>query len=93
MMQALSGALLPADGIAKNKTTIESNAFIGSSSTLVAPVEVGEGALVAAGSVITANVPANALALGRARQAVKDNRAHATREKLRELHIQKQAEQ
>ncbi|CAL8466730.1 g6266 [Coccomyxa elongata] len=81
------------NGIAKNRTTIGSNAFIGSSSTLVAPVEVGEGALVAAGSVITSNVPINALALGRARQTTKEDRADATREKLRELHIQKQAEQ
>lgn len=59
----------------------------------MAPVEVGEGALVAAGSVITSNVPGNALALGRARQTTKEDRADATREKLRELYIQKQAEQ
>lgn len=85
--------MLLADGIAKNRTTIGSNSFIGSSTTLVAPVEVGEGALVAAGSVITENVPANALALGRSRQTVKEDRAIATKEKLRKLHIQKQAEQ
>ena len=61
-----------------------SNAFIGSATTLVAPVAVGEGALVAAGSVITENVPSDALALGRARQTTKAARAGATREKLRE---------
>jgi len=85
--------VLVADGIAKNRTTIGSNSFIGSSTTLVAPVEVGEGALVAAGSVITETVPANALALGRSRQTVKEDRADATKEKLHNLHIQKQAEQ
>ena len=73
-----------ADGVAKNRTSIAANAFIGSNTTLVAPVAVGEGALVAAGSVITADVPADALALGRARQTTKEGRADATREKLKE---------
>ena len=54
-----------ADGVAKNRTSIAADAFIGSNSTLVAPVTVGQGALVAAGSVITSDVPADALALGR----------------------------
>lgn len=93
IMGAMSLPVLLADGVAKNRTVIGSNAFIGSSSTLVAPVEVGEGALVAAGSVITSNVPGNALALGRAWQTTKEDRADATRQKLRELHIQKLAEQ
>ncbi len=59
------------DGVNKHKTTIGSGAFVGSNSTLVAPVEVGEGGYVGAGSVITKPVPAEALALGRARQIVK----------------------
>ncbi|WP_036221934.1 bifunctional UDP-N-acetylglucosamine diphosphorylase/glucosamine-1-phosphate N-acetyltransferase GlmU [Mesoaciditoga lauensis] len=60
------------DGIRKNKTFIGKNAFIGSNTALVAPVEIGEGALIGAGSVITENVPSFALALGRARQVNKE---------------------
>ena len=60
------------DGERKHPTTIGANAFIGSQSALVAPVTVGEGAYVAAGSTITENVPAESLALGRARQVNKD---------------------
>jgi len=59
------------DGTAKHPTRIEGGAFIGSNSTLVAPVTVGEGAYIGAGSVITEDVPAQSLALGRARQVVK----------------------
>jgi bifunctional UDP-N-acetylglucosamine pyrophosphorylase/glucosamine-1-phosphate N-acetyltransferase len=59
------------DGAAKHPSRIEAGAFVGSNSTLVAPVTVGEGAYVAAGSTITEDVPAHALALGRARQVVK----------------------
>ncbi|MBY0505884.1 MAG: bifunctional UDP-N-acetylglucosamine diphosphorylase/glucosamine-1-phosphate N-acetyltransferase GlmU [Bryobacteraceae bacterium] len=59
------------DGQKKHATIIGEGAFIGSNSTLVAPVEIGENAYVAAGSVITENVPASTLALGRARQVVK----------------------
>lgn len=59
------------DGKAKHRTRIGKNTFIGSNSSLVAPVQIGEGALVAAGSVITADVPDNSLALGRARQVLK----------------------
>ncbi|MEP6716345.1 MAG: DapH/DapD/GlmU-related protein [Terriglobia bacterium] len=51
---------------------IGQGAFVGSNSTLVAPLEIGEGAYVAAGSVITDAVPEKALALGRARQVVKE---------------------
>ena len=47
------------------------NAFIGSNSALVAPVSIGEGAIVAAGSVVTADVPADALAIARGSQDVK----------------------
>ncbi len=60
------------DGMAKHPTTIGDGAFIGSNSTLVAPVTIGEGSYVAAGSVITDEVPAGSLALGRARQVVKE---------------------
>jgi bifunctional UDP-N-acetylglucosamine pyrophosphorylase/glucosamine-1-phosphate N-acetyltransferase len=59
------------DGTAKHPTRIEAGAFIGSDTTLVAPVTIGEGAYIAAGSTITDDVPAHALALGRARQVVK----------------------
>jgi bifunctional UDP-N-acetylglucosamine pyrophosphorylase/glucosamine-1-phosphate N-acetyltransferase len=59
------------DGVHKHPTRIEKGAFIGSNSTLVAPVVVGEGAYVGAASVITEDVPGDALALGRARQVVK----------------------
>ena len=61
------------DGTAKHRTTIGQDAFIGSNSALVAPVGIGDGAYVGSGSVITGNVPADALALGRARQVVKEN--------------------
>jgi len=56
------------DGVNKSKTTIGANAFIGSNSSLVAPVTVGDGAYVASGSVITRDVEPDALAIGRARQ-------------------------
>ena len=59
------------DGVMKHRTVVGKNAFIGSSTMLVAPVSVGDGALTASGSVITQDVPAEALALGRARQVVK----------------------
>ncbi|HYE47985.1 MAG TPA: bifunctional UDP-N-acetylglucosamine diphosphorylase/glucosamine-1-phosphate N-acetyltransferase GlmU [Azospirillaceae bacterium] len=59
------------DGYLKHRTVIGANAFIGSNSTLVAPVEIGDGALVAGGSTVTQSVPADALAVGRARQEMK----------------------
>lgn len=59
------------DGVVKNATKIGDRAFIGSDSTLVAPIDVGSGAYVAAGSCITEDVPEDALAIGRARQTVK----------------------
>jgi bifunctional UDP-N-acetylglucosamine pyrophosphorylase / glucosamine-1-phosphate N-acetyltransferase len=70
------------DGAAKYPTSIGAGAFIGSDSTLVAPVRIGAGAYVAAGSAITEDVPADALALGRARQVVKPGWARARRERL-----------
>lgn len=69
------------DGEKKHRTGIGDGAFIGSNSTLVAPVEVGAGSYVAAGSVITSPVPADALALGRSRQTNKEGWAQKLREK------------
>ena len=69
------------DGVAKHPTRIEAGAFVGSDSTLVAPVTVGEGSYVAAGSTITEDVPKDALALGRARQVTKPGWAARRRER------------
>src|SRR5690606_699572 len=63
------------DGYNKHKTIIGENAFIGSNSSLVAPVKIGSNAYVASGSVVTTDVPDDALALGRARQENKNGRA------------------
>ncbi len=60
------------DGKKKHQTRIGDGAFVGSNSTLVAPVEIGAGAYVAAGSAITHSVPDKTLALGRARQVIKE---------------------
>ncbi len=60
------------DGYKKSRTTIGEGAFIGSNSTLIAPVTIGDGAMIAAGSVINADVPADGLGIGRARQEVKE---------------------
>jgi bifunctional UDP-N-acetylglucosamine pyrophosphorylase / glucosamine-1-phosphate N-acetyltransferase len=68
------------DGVNKHTTIIEDGVFIGSDSTLVAPVKIGEGAYVAAASCITDDVPPDALAFGRARQTVKEGWAKAKRE-------------
>lgn len=60
------------DGVSKHRTRIGEDAFVGSNSTLVAPIDIGDGSYIGAGSVITDPVPAGALALGRARQVVKE---------------------
>jgi bifunctional UDP-N-acetylglucosamine pyrophosphorylase/glucosamine-1-phosphate N-acetyltransferase len=60
------------DGVSKNQTVIEDGAFIGSDSQLVAPVRIGKGAYVAAGSSITKDVPADALAISRTAQINKE---------------------
>ena len=60
------------DGFKKYRTEIGERVFVGSNSTLVAPLTIGNGAFVAAGSVVTHEVPADALALGRARQENKE---------------------
>jgi bifunctional UDP-N-acetylglucosamine pyrophosphorylase/glucosamine-1-phosphate N-acetyltransferase len=69
------------DGFGKYRTEIGAGAFIGSNSALVAPVTVGDGAIIAAGSVITQDVAADALAVGRGRQAEKPGWARLFREK------------
>ena len=69
------------DGFGKYRTEIGAGAFIGSNSALVAPVTVGEGAIIAAGSVITQDVAADALAVGRGRQVEKSGWARLFREK------------
>ncbi|TBR26564.1 MAG: bifunctional UDP-N-acetylglucosamine diphosphorylase/glucosamine-1-phosphate N-acetyltransferase GlmU, partial [Reyranella sp.] len=71
------------DGYGKHRTVIGADVFIGSNSSLVAPLKVGRGANVTAGSVVTEDVPANALAFGRARQVTKKGRAAALRAKLK----------
>jgi bifunctional UDP-N-acetylglucosamine pyrophosphorylase / glucosamine-1-phosphate N-acetyltransferase len=59
------------DGFEKHRTEIGARAFIGSNSSLVAPVKIGDGAYVGSGSVVTEDIPADALALGRGRQVNK----------------------
>jgi bifunctional UDP-N-acetylglucosamine pyrophosphorylase/glucosamine-1-phosphate N-acetyltransferase len=71
------------DGISKHQTLIGNEVFVGSNSTLVAPLEIEDGSYIGAGSVITDPVPKNSLALGRARQVVKDNWAAKRRTKSR----------
>ena len=61
------------DGTDKHKTTIGKESFIGTNSSLVAPVNIGEGAYVGAGSVITKDVPNDALAVGRGKQVIKED--------------------
>lgn len=71
------------DGVNKNKTTIGSRVFIGSDSALVAPVRIGDGAYVAAGSIVTENVPAEALAIARGRQVNKPGWAAKRRREMK----------
>ena len=63
------------DGQKKYKTIIGDNVFVGSNSTIIAPVELGDNSLVGAGSTITKDVPADAIALGRGRQINKEDYA------------------
>jgi len=67
------------DGVHKHTTVIEDGVFVGSDSTLVAPVKLGKGAYVAAASCITQDVPEDSLALGRSRQIVKEQWAKQKR--------------
>ncbi len=67
------------DGVHKHVTRIGQGSFVGSDSTLVAPIEIGDGAYIGAGSCITHNVPSGALAVGRSRQVTKEGWAVARR--------------
>jgi bifunctional UDP-N-acetylglucosamine pyrophosphorylase/glucosamine-1-phosphate N-acetyltransferase len=68
------------DGVAKHRTEIGKGAFIGSNTALVAPVKVGDNAYIGTGTVVTKDVPAGALAIGRARQTVKEGWAKRLRQ-------------
>ncbi len=69
------------DGINKHQTNIGNNVFVGSNSSLVAPVNIGDNAIVAAGSVVTKDIPADALGIGRGKQVNKDNLASKIRDR------------
>ena len=69
------------DGVSKHKTQIGKDTFVGSNSTLVAPLEIGDGSYIGAGSVITQAVPPDALALGRSRQVNKEGWAARKKKK------------
>ncbi len=69
------------DGFTKHETVIEDEVFVGSNTNLVAPVTIGKGAIIAAGSTITESVPPDAVAFGRAAQVNKEGRAAVTRKK------------
>jgi bifunctional UDP-N-acetylglucosamine pyrophosphorylase/glucosamine-1-phosphate N-acetyltransferase len=69
------------DGVSKHKTQIGKDTFVGSNSTLVAPLEIGDGSYIGAGSVITHSVPPEALALGRSRQVNKEGWAAKRKKK------------
>jgi bifunctional UDP-N-acetylglucosamine pyrophosphorylase / glucosamine-1-phosphate N-acetyltransferase len=71
------------DGVHKHRTVIGEGVFIGSNTALVAPVSVGRGAFVAAGSVVTRDIPADALTIARGRQVDKPGRAPEIRARLR----------
>jgi bifunctional UDP-N-acetylglucosamine pyrophosphorylase/glucosamine-1-phosphate N-acetyltransferase len=71
------------DGFAKHRTTIGEGAFIGTNSSLVAPLTIGANAYIGSGSVITQDIPADALGLGRGRQAIKEGWAAEFRKKAK----------
>jgi bifunctional UDP-N-acetylglucosamine pyrophosphorylase / glucosamine-1-phosphate N-acetyltransferase len=77
------------DGVMKHRTTIGKRAFIGSDTMLVAPITVGDGAFTASGSVITDDVPAEAVAIGRSRQVTKTGLATRMFEKLKAMKAEK----
>ena len=72
------------DGKHKHPTTIGNDVFVGSDTMMVAPVCIGDGALVGASSCITENVPANALALERSKQQIVEGWAAARRKMMQE---------
>jgi bifunctional UDP-N-acetylglucosamine pyrophosphorylase / glucosamine-1-phosphate N-acetyltransferase len=69
------------DGVRKHRTVIGKNVFVGSDSQLVAPVQIEDGAMIAAGTTVTQNVPKDALALSRTPQVIKENGAKRLRER------------
>ena len=71
------------DGFGKHRTEIGEGAFIGSNASLVAPLTIGDGALIGAGSTVTRSVPADALYLGRASDRVYDGKAPSIRARAR----------
>lgn len=73
------------DGYNKSRTEIGAGAFIGSNSSLVAPIKIGAGGYVASGSVVTQDVPEDALAFGRARQENKPGFARSLRERFSKM--------
>ncbi len=81
------------DGANKHRTVIGEDVFIGSNSSLVAPVNIDNNAYVGSGSVITADVPADALAIARARQANKEGLAKRLKEKVLALKEKRKAQQ
>jgi len=73
------------DGFSKHRTEIGANSFVGSNSTLVAPVSLGQGTYVGAGSTVTESTPSDALVIGRGRQVVKEGRAKSLRQKFQAI--------
>lgn len=71
------------DGFTKARTDIGAGAFIGSNTAIVAPVKIGDGAIIGAGSVVTEDVPKDALAIGRGKQVIKPGRAAKLRAERR----------
>jgi len=71
------------DGVHKHRTLIGKDVFVGSDCQLVAPISLGDGCLIGAGSTITQDVPANALALSRSPQTLKEGAAQRLRNKLK----------
>jgi len=71
------------NGFSKNKTLIEKEAFIGSNTSLVAPVRIGKGSIIGAGSVIVRDVPEDTLAIARGKQSNKENRASELKKKYK----------
>ncbi|MBY7649879.1 MAG: bifunctional N-acetylglucosamine-1-phosphate uridyltransferase/glucosamine-1-phosphate acetyltransferase [Candidatus Liberibacter europaeus] len=69
------------DGVNKHKTHIGDNVFVGSNSSLIAPISIGLGSYIASGSVITEDTPDNSLVLARSRQVIKEKRALSLRKK------------
>jgi bifunctional UDP-N-acetylglucosamine pyrophosphorylase/glucosamine-1-phosphate N-acetyltransferase len=72
------------DGVHKHQTRIGAGAFVGSDSTLVAPIAIGDGAYIGAGSCITKDVPSGALAVGRSKQITKEGWVAARRARREE---------